>query len=701
MAELTPQEQLNKAKVEAEEIKGVAAGIAQAIQSAITNAGQLAIQLGISSSNSRNIEESARKLIGIQKEDLADKSKVRQIQKDARALQVKISLGQSEINRLYKSADSLTAQQKDKLQDILEQKVEEVETLKELAALYGDVLNSTKQISKEAQYFDKAAEFLNRIPIIGPTLSKPFKDISTALKEAKLEGADPLVAGFNAASKSIATLSLGFFIQQGIKASSQVTDLQKALLLSKDEAYALRQEFIGVAAASGDTFITTDKLLASNAALSQQLGFSKRFSDDLNIGFTNLTKRIGLSEEAAGGLAKASIITGRSMKSIQDDASGAVSAISAQYGIQLSVKDVLERAGKSSSLLLANFKGNIPALAEGIAKMDALGTSLETTQKQANKLLDWQSSIQDTLEANLITGRYINLDKARELALNNDLVGLSEELVSNQVDYNTFSQMNAIQRSSFAKALGLETQELSDQLLKLEYQKRSRTEIVALYGEEAAKRASSLSAQDKFNATIDKLSGLLGNLLDGPMGKLVDMMASLASKSWVVYGTLGLMAAMSFASVVSSIISLTAALSSAAVAGGALQAFLSPTKVVIGLIALAGVTSAIISAVASARSSASQPADDLMSGYGERTLITPNGSYALNNNDTVIAGTNLFRGNDVYSGPKDSINLGQSEFDYAKLAQAMSNIKLTAVSKPSEFAPFISKEQNKSLGVNI
>jgi hypothetical protein len=55
----------------------------------------------------------------------------------------------------------------------------------------------------------------------------------------------------------------------------------------------------------------------------------------------------------------------------------------------------------------------------------------------------------------------------------------------------------------------------------------------------------------------------------------------------------------------------------------------------------------------------------------------------------------------VYSGPKDSINLGQSEFDYAKLAQAMSNIKLTAVSKPSEFAPFISKEQNKSLGVKI
>ncbi len=90
-----------------------------------------------------------------------------------------------------------------------------------------------------------------------------------------------------------------------------------------------------------------------------------------------------------------------------------------------------------------------------------------------------------------------------------------------------------------------------------------------------------------------------------------------------------------------------------------------------------------------------------MSGYGDRTLITPNGSYALNNNDTVIAGTNLFKGNDIYSGPKDSISLAQPEFDYDRLAQAMSKVKVVSVSKPSEFAPFISREQNKAIGVKV
>jgi hypothetical protein len=50
-------------------------------------------------------------------------------------------------------------------------------------------------------------------------------------------------------------------------------------------------------------------------------------------------------------------------------------------------------------------------------------------------------------------------------------------------------------------------------------------------------------------------------------------------------------------------------------------------------------------------------ADDMISGYGERTLITPKGTYALNDKDHVIAGTQLLRGNDIYSGPKGSISL--------------------------------------------
>lgn len=48
-------------------------------------------------------------------------------------------------------------------------------------------------------------------------------------------------------------------------------------------------------------------------------------------------------------------------------------------------------------------------------------------------------------------------------------------------------------------------------------------------------------------------------------------------------------------------------------------------------------------------------ADDMYSGYGKRILLHPEGAIALNNKDTVVAGTNLFRGDDVYSGPAGSM----------------------------------------------
>jgi hypothetical protein len=525
---------------------------------------------------------------------------------------------------------------------------------------------------------------ISKIPILGGLLDAP--NAIAAMQQSAAAGANKLeilkeglAEAFDPVNLAVtALIALG---KAGLQASKQTADLAKSLTQSEYQAAQTRDSFAAMARESGDNFLTTQKLVESTLKLGQQLGIASTFSADLTKEFTTLTQRIGLSEEAAGGLAKASIITGRSLKSIKNDAAGAVSAISAQYGVQLNIRDVLEEAGKTSSLILANFKGNPIELIKAISEVKELGTSLETTQKQANALLDWQTSIQNTLEASLITGRNINLDKARELALNNDLVGAAKELVNQQMDYNTFGEMNAIQRASFAKSLGLETQELSDQLLKLEYMGKSRKEVAALAGEEAAKRLETLNAQEKFNNAVEKLKDIFVALMDGPIGQLLGLLTDILS----VIGKIGAGLAKA---IPAPLLKILAGVGTGAAIGAGFGGVGAPIGAIAGgVLATAGVIGN------------SGPADDLMSGYGDRTLITPQGTYALNNDDHVIAGTNLIKGNDVYSGPKDSISLAQPEFDYNKLAQAMSNIRLTTVSKPSEFAPFISKEQNKSIGV--
>jgi hypothetical protein len=98
-------------------------------------------------------------------------------------------------------------------------------------------------------------------------------------------------------------------------------------------------------------------------------------------------------------------------------------------------------------------------------------------------------------------------------------------------------------------------------------------------------------------------------------------------------------------------------------------------------------------------------ADDLMSGYGSRTLSTPQGTYALNNNDTVIAGTNLFRGNDVYSGPAGALSLGGGSDvvdAITKLGDRINQLsERPVVARPSEFSTPLTIKQLQNVRRSI
>jgi hypothetical protein len=94
--------------------------------------------------------------------------------------------------------------------------------------------------------------------------------------------------------------------------------------------------------------------------------------------------------------------------------------------------------------------------------------------------------------------------------------------------------------------------------------------------------------------------------------------------------------------------------------------------------------------------SQSKDANDMVSspGYGKRTLYGPEGAIRLNDKDTVIAGTNLFEGNDVVSSPNESVKTFSENTIKAPVAQAtdMSRVEallreLVTVSKNPTPAP--------------
>ncbi len=105
-------------------------------------------------------------------------------------------------------------------------------------------------------------------------------------------------------------------------------------------------------------------------------------------------------------------------------------------------------------------KGGAKAFGESAIQLHKMGVEIGTAAKMADGLLDFESSINKQMEASVLLGREINLDKARELALNGDLEGSTKEVLANIGGAAEFEKMNVMQKKALAEATGMTVEEL-------------------------------------------------------------------------------------------------------------------------------------------------------------------------------------------------------------------------------------------------
>ena len=446
-----------------------------------------------------------------------------------------------------------------------------------------------------------------------------------------------------------------FLLDAAFKADKQTTDLAKSLGISKDQARGLRQEFVQYARATNDAFVTTDKLVEANSELQQQLGVSIKYTSKQAEDFSRLTKLMGLSAEQAGKLARMSIVNG---KSIEDTTKSIIKGSAASQRtnkIAVDQREVLKDVANLSESILIKFQGNPEALGAAVVQAKKLGLSLEQVDKIGDSMLEWESSIQNELEAELMTGKQLNFERARAAALTGDQATLMQEVANQAGSLAEFQGMNVLAQQSLAKAFGMSRDEMSKMLLDQEKINKlgdvsqmtldQQLESLKAQGEPLDsvlyKQIQQQSAQEKFNNAMEKLSDILGNLISGPFGKLLDIISNilqntyaLAAISAVYITRLGLILALKAKELSMSRKQATtdAADTAAKTAGSA--ASMGP----LGWI-LAGAAALSIFGILSAMLS---KGDDVVSpGYGKRMLLDKGSVTAFNDNDTIVAGTNL------------------------------------------------------------
>jgi len=90
-----------------------------------------------------------------------------------------------------------------------------------------------------------------------------------------------------------------------------------------------------------------------------------------------------------------------------------------------------------------------------------LGLNLSTVSGIAEGLMDFESSIEKQLEASMLLGRELNLDKARQLAFLGKQDQMMQEILKQVGGEAEFTRMLPIQRQKLADAVGVNVQELS------------------------------------------------------------------------------------------------------------------------------------------------------------------------------------------------------------------------------------------------
>ena len=331
-----------------------------------------------------------------------------------------------------------------------------------------------------------------------------------------INGTEDGVGGLKRALGDPATISLAI-LDAFFKIDQAAADLQQKIGVNTSEFVAQNDALATSVQQMELMSDLADKTGRNVAALftSQQIGEA-----------AELTNTLGLSAGQAGELAIIAQEAGRSVGETTDNVFEQVDAFNKVNRTAISGQAVLRDIGDASFDIKASFLAFPDGIAEAATAAKRLGMNLNDVNNIADSLMDFESSIQAELEAQLLTGKQINMAKAREFALSNDLAGLSNEIFQNSVDVAEYGKMNRIQQQALAKSMGITT----EQMAKAAYFRGLENNM----SDEALKNATGLtreeyermSAQDAMATAMGKLAQAFAPILD-IVGTLANTIAPL------------------------------------------------------------------------------------------------------------------------------------------------------------------------------
>ena len=489
---------------------------------------KIAKESAISGENFRQFSSAARSLSKGLNENVDILEKIKQGEMDIHEVQKARDKQQEKARNLEKAASNLQMDLRDKQIQGLSKKEENAMKAQikgmQARAIEGASLMKEAMDTAEVGNTNLAKGLRGVSGIMGKMgqkgLGKTFNNMAGAVSKAKIAGggfAKQMMAAGKAAKLNpymlIATALIGL-VKMFIAANNEAAQLGRELGVSAAEASNIRMHFIAIAEDVAKLGVEYQDIAAQNSALNKSLGTASILHKDITGEAAVLAKRFRLQQEAVTGTMQAALALNTTTAEISDAAMTGVRIAGREHGVRIDIKEAMNDTLKVTGQLRGAYGANMEMLGKSVGKAKLLGMTLADVARQSRTMLDFQSSIEAEMEAELFLGRQLNLEQARLAALTNDHATYMDEVLKNAGDLFEFSEMNVFEQEKLAAALGMSSDELSDMLFKRENLNSLQEAANNATNEELKQKYEQLSIQEAFNATIQKLKILVINLVN-------------------------------------------------------------------------------------------------------------------------------------------------------------------------------------------
>ena len=410
--------------------------------------------------------------------------------------------------------------------------------------ILGDVFNASEALTAMRDNIDESKSSVS-------ALGAGFKNIGKQITEGVLNPSNMILAAFT------------FIIDLMGSIDKQSGEYAKNMNVSYSEAVNVREEMSTIARESGDAALNAKRLLETSSAVGKALGTNAQINKGDLETMTKLVNQSGFQFNEVMNIQKLSLTNGKTLEQNTKEIFGGAKAYAARNKIVVNEKEVLKEVNNSSKALQLSLGSNTSAIAEAVVKAKQFGINLEQAESIAKGLLDFESSISAELEAELLTGKDLNFEKARQLSLEGNIAGAAAEVLKQVKSSAEFGAMNVIQQEAMAKAAGLNREQLAASLIEREAlnkigmkdaeEARKKYDLLRLTmtaeqaaaklgDEELAKQYEQQSNAEKFQQAVEKIKDIFASIVDGPLGTMLDLISKILSSSTAIYGITGLIA---------------------------------------------------------------------------------------------------------------------------------------------------------------